>query len=224
MQQDLTDLLQDDTTKSSVSLNLSRRNIETLPDAIGTLQHLEILSLASNKLTSLPISMNGLTSLRYLNLRSNAIREFPMVLCNMPSLEILDLSRNKLKRLPQVFGSLLTLKVLSIARNRIQSLPVYIGKMTRLEVLKLDGNPIQWPPPDVLNCADEENAEEWLNGVKEFLGKDHSPGIDVTTNTFTDSTPAFQLQKPIDLTKIPQTSACTPKRVPKNATSSSTST
>ncbi|KAJ3217719.1 hypothetical protein HDU67_007415 [Dinochytrium kinnereticum] len=167
------ELLDDDTARTSVSLNLSRRNIEALPDDIGTLRHLEILSLANNKLTSLPSALNGLSSLRYLNLRSNLIREFPMVRYGL--MKYKDLSRNKMKRLPQSFGNLITLKVLSIARNRIQTLPLYIGRMARLEVLKLDGNPIQWPPPDILNCTDDENADEWLGNLKQFfIQKDQS--------------------------------------------------
>ncbi|KAJ3176710.1 hypothetical protein HDU87_004849 [Geranomyces variabilis] len=162
-------LLEEERAKEATSLNLSDRNLASLPPEVGSLVTLERLGLSNNMLTALPAEIAGLVHLRYLNLRSNQIREFPTVICQLACLEILDISRNRLKKMPASFGNLMNLKVLSLARNKLHQLPQYIGSMAQLTVLKLEHNPLQWPPPDILQNAADVPHETWVQTFREFL-------------------------------------------------------
>lgn len=136
---------------TGVTIDLSRKNIQKLPDEIVDIikNELERLALSHNSLSTFPLRFSECTSLRYLNVRYNQIREFPLPLCDLKSLEILDLCRNKLRSLPPAISKLTSLKVLSIQKNRIEELPLCLGDMASLQMLKLDGNPIKFPPKEI---------------------------------------------------------------------------
>ncbi|CAJ2511727.1 Uu.00g073520.m01.CDS01 [Anthostomella pinea] len=138
--------------KPGVTIDLSRMNIQSLPDeVVDIIKHeLERLALSHNKLTSFPVRFSECTSLRYLNVRNNFIQEFPLSLCDLKSLEILDLGRNKIRVLPPEIAKLSSLKVLAVQKNRIEELPLCLADMGSLQVLKLDGNNITFPPKEVL--------------------------------------------------------------------------
>ncbi|KAI1083761.1 RAM signaling pathway protein-domain-containing protein [Whalleya microplaca] len=138
--------------KPGVTIDLSRRNIQTLPVEVVDIikNELERLALSHNKLSSIPARFSECTSLRYLNVRNNSIREFPLSLCDLKSLEILDIGRNKIRVLPPEISKLASLKVLALQKNRIEELPLCLADMVSLQVLKLDGNNITFPPKEVL--------------------------------------------------------------------------
>ncbi|KAI0013236.1 putative cell morphogenesis protein Sog2 [Xylariaceae sp. FL0662B] len=138
--------------KPGVTIDLSRRNIQTLPDEVVDIikNELERLALSHNRLSSIPSRFSECTSLRYLNVRNNYIREFPLSLCHLKSLEILDIGRNKIRVLPPEIAKLASLKVLALQKNRIEELPLCLADMVSLQVLKLDGNNITFPPKEVL--------------------------------------------------------------------------
>ncbi|KAI4592367.1 RAM signaling network component [Pestalotiopsis sp. 9143b] len=138
--------------KPGVTVDLSRRNIQQLPDEVVDIikNELERLALSHNKLSSFPARFSECTSLRYLNVRNNYMKEFPLPLCNLKSLEILDLGRNKIKVLPPDIAKLASLKVLAVQKNRIEELPLCLGDMVSLQALKLDGNAITFPPREIL--------------------------------------------------------------------------
>ncbi|PHH66423.1 hypothetical protein CDD81_7478 [Ophiocordyceps australis] len=138
--------------KSGVTIDLSRKNIHTLPDEVVDIVKDELgrLALSHNLLSSLPARFSECTSLRYLNLRGNQLREFPMPLCDLKPLEILDVGRNQLRMLPNEICRLTSLKVLSINKNQIRELPLCLGDMATLQVLKLEGNPIVFPPREAI--------------------------------------------------------------------------
>ncbi|KAJ2907108.1 Leucine-rich repeat-containing protein sog2 [Zalerion maritima] len=136
---------------TGVTIDLSRKSIQKLPDEVVDIikTELERLALSHNNLSSFPMRFSECTSLRYLNVRYNQIREFPLPLCDLKSLEILDLCKNKLSVLPPEIAKLTSLKVLSIQKNRIEELPLCLGDMASLQMLKLDGNPVKFPPREV---------------------------------------------------------------------------
>ncbi|KAG6090657.1 hypothetical protein E4U30_004921 [Claviceps sp. LM220 group G6] len=138
--------------RSGVTLDLSRKGIEHLPEEVVEIvkDQLERLALSHNLLTSLPVKFSECTSLRYLNIRGNQMIDFPLPLCDLKSLEILDLGRNFLRNLPPAISKLTSLKVLSVPRNHIRELPLCLADMGSLQVLKLDGNPISFPPRDAI--------------------------------------------------------------------------
>ncbi|KAK2072567.1 hypothetical protein P8C59_006914 [Phyllachora maydis] len=138
--------------KPGVTIDLSRKNIQKLPDeVVDIIKHdLERLALSHNYLQGFPTRFTECVSLRYLNVRQNKIREFPLPLCNLRSLEILDLGRNKLRMLPPDIVKLSSLKVFALQKNQISELPLCLADMPSLQMLKLDGNPIRFPPPEIL--------------------------------------------------------------------------
>ncbi|KYK61214.1 RAM signaling pathway, SOG2 [Drechmeria coniospora] len=138
--------------RSGVTIDLSRKNIQRLPEEVVDIvkEELERLALSHNQLSTLPARFAECTSLRYLNIRGNQIKEFPLPLCELKSLEILDLGRNQLRVLPNEISNLVSLKVLSVPKNQIGELPLCIAEMASLQVLKFEGNPISFPPKDVI--------------------------------------------------------------------------
>ncbi|KAJ3556135.1 hypothetical protein NPX13_g10204 [Xylaria arbuscula] len=138
--------------KPGVTIDLSRLNIQVLPDEVVDVikNELERLALSHNKLISFPARFSECTSLRYLNVRNNRIEEFPLALCDLKSLEILDLGRNRIRVLPREIAKLTSLKVLSVQQNLIEELPLCLADMFSLQALKLDGNNITFPPKEVL--------------------------------------------------------------------------
>ncbi|KXJ97195.1 RAM signaling pathway protein [Microdochium bolleyi] len=137
--------------KPGITIDLSRRNIQELPEGVvDIIKHeLERLALSHNRLSSFPARFAECTTLRYLNVRNNQIKEFPQPLCELRSLEILDLGRNRIRVLPPEIAKLTSLKVLAVQRNRIEELPLCLADMVSLQVLKLDGNNITFPPKEV---------------------------------------------------------------------------
>ncbi|KAM0340718.1 hypothetical protein ACHAPU_010390 [Fusarium lateritium] len=159
--------------RTGVTIDLSRKGIQKLPDEVVDIVKGELersassgasatsrsdadvytvsrLALSHNQLTTLPARFSECTSLRYLNIRGNQIKEFPMPLCDLKSLEILDLGRNQLRILPADIARLSSLKVLSIPKNQIRELPLCIADMGSLQVIKFEGNPISFPPRDAI--------------------------------------------------------------------------
>ncbi|KAL7936015.1 RAM signaling pathway domain-containing protein [Trichoderma chlorosporum] len=148
--------------KSGVTIDLSRKGIQKLPEEVVDIvkNELERLALSHNQLSSLPARFAECVSLRYLNIRGNQIKEFPLPLCELKSLEILDLGRNQLRVLPPDIARLTSLKVLSIPKNQIRELPVCLAEMASLQVLKFEGNPISFPPRDALQIPSPSPSGE----------------------------------------------------------------
>ncbi|KAK4455772.1 leucine-rich repeat-containing protein sog2 [Podospora aff. communis PSN243] len=145
-----------DTLKPGLTIDLSRKKIEVLPDEIVDIikDELERLALSHNQLQSFPVRFSECTSLRYLNVRQNRIKEFPLPLCDLKSLEILDLGRNMLQALPPEIVKLSSLKVFSLPKNQIAELPLCLADMPSLSVIKLEDNPLVFPPPEVVGLYD----------------------------------------------------------------------
>ena len=162
-------LLIEEAARGSTSVNLTDRQLTSVPTEITQLTLLERLGLGNNALTVLPRDLNKLSHLRYLNLKSNQLREIPICLTELPLLEILDISRNKIKRFPIAPGNLIHLKVWSLSKNRITHIPNYITQMEKLVLLKVDRNPIQWPPLAIAEMKDDAQPEIWLRALKAFL-------------------------------------------------------
>ncbi|KUI73624.1 Leucine-rich repeat-containing protein sog2 [Cytospora mali] len=164
--------------KAGVTVNLSHKNIQKLPEEVVDIikDQLERLALSHNKISSFPARFSECSLLRYLNVRSNRISEFPLSLCDLKSLEILDLGRNQLKVLPPDIAKLTSLKVLAVQKNFIKELPLCLADMGSLQMIKLDGNPIIFPPRDVLQAQASSPPNEG------FLKETEVKELTVTTS------------------------------------------
>lgn len=103
-------------------LNLTDKQIQSLPKYIGILQNLEELYLGDNALTMLPTSIKNLRNLRILDLASNLFEELPQI-GNLKNLESLYLDYNPLKSLPDGLRKLKKLELLSLQQTPFESLP-----------------------------------------------------------------------------------------------------
>jgi Leucine-rich repeat (LRR) protein len=115
-----------------------------IPSCIGSLQHLEYLSLLRNNLvSSIPPEIGNLLSLKYLFLNENSLTStIPSSLGNLLQLEVLDVSHNSLSgSLPVSIQNLPNLVTLTVMNNKMHSsIPSFLGKISSLQVLRLSNN------------------------------------------------------------------------------------
>ncbi|XP_033005236.1 leucine-rich repeat-containing protein 27 isoform X4 [Lacerta agilis] len=113
---------------STVSLDLSRKDLQHLTDDIYKLLNLRHLHLEGNVLSVVP-------------------EDFFQ---NVPNLVWLDLRYNKIKELPPGIGCHKQLKTLLLERNPIKRLPVELGNISSLTALNLRHCPLEFPPLEVI--------------------------------------------------------------------------
>ncbi|XP_042312649.1 leucine-rich repeat-containing protein 27 isoform X2 [Sceloporus undulatus] len=115
-------------SNSSVSLDLSRKDLQHLTEDIY-----------------------NLFKLKYLHLEGNALSVIPEDFFEqLPNLVWLDLRYNRFKELPSGIGCHKQLKTLLLERNPIKRLPVELGNLTSLTALNLRHCPLEFPPPEVI--------------------------------------------------------------------------
>jgi Leucine-rich repeat (LRR) protein len=109
------------------------RVYKNLKIALRNKSEVVFLNLSEKNLSSLPENIGELKNLKVLNLDRNAIKNFPESFWELEQLEVLILSRNGLDYLPKEIGRLKNLKKLYISRNNLSSLP---NSITELKGLK----------------------------------------------------------------------------------------
>ncbi|MBD3350431.1 MAG: hypothetical protein GF364_02990 [Candidatus Lokiarchaeota archaeon] len=129
-----------------VALGLSNLNLTSIPEAVGSLNHLEELDLIGNNLTTIPASIGNLNSLKFLHLFKNRILHLPQSIGELSLLEYLNLGMNSLSKIPDSIGNLSNLIYLSLHQNKITILPESIGNLRELKSLNLDNNLIEKLP------------------------------------------------------------------------------
>lgn len=131
-------------------LDLSKNDIQCLPESVTSLVNLKTLDVHSNQLTSLPHSMGRLSNLKTLNISGNFFDELPECVQNCSSLEELIADCNKLQRLPDALGfKLLNLQKLSVHSNKLSNLPSSISHLMSLRLLDVHKNKLKHLPEDL---------------------------------------------------------------------------
>ena len=139
-------------SQHSKTLNLSNKDLATLPDNIGTLTQLEKLDLSNNRLTTLPESISNLTQLTQLFLSFNRFISLPESIGNLTQLTRLEINNNDdLTSLPESIGNLTRLEELNLSGNQLTSIPERIGNLTQLRALHISDNPITSLPESIGN-------------------------------------------------------------------------
>jgi len=87
---------------SMIILDLSSKNIKSLPESFGNLSMLRVLNLSNNKLEAIPNSIGKLQNLRVLDLRENKLMLLPASFKNLIKIDRIHLSKNKLRRIPKL--------------------------------------------------------------------------------------------------------------------------
>ncbi len=129
-----------------IRLDLSTKNLTTIPREITLFTGLQILFLYNNQITVLPQRIfDQLNQLQQLGLRNNQITVLPQhIFAGLNQLRMLDLGNNQITVLPQhIFAGLNQLRVLSLDNNQITVLPqgIFAG-LNQLVCLALQNNQI----------------------------------------------------------------------------------
>ncbi|KAF0689577.1 Aste57867_18996 [Aphanomyces stellatus] len=134
-------------------LTVRHNRLTGLPPSFDRLAHLEILDLASNALTSLRLSPSpgwrGLSSLHALYLADNRLQTLPPDLPAAPQLQHLDLVGNPLARLPMSFSDLGSLVTLDVSNSGLKHLSTEFGGHPQCLVANLSRNALTHLPPSV---------------------------------------------------------------------------
>jgi Leucine-rich repeat (LRR) protein len=151
--------------------------ISSLPEEIGNLSNLKVLSMEGTKISELPEKFWELTNLENLKIDSNELKsvsenignlsklkklslwlwwnefKIPERLWSLTKLEKLKIGGAKLKFLSDEIANLSNLKKLSLFRSKIKTLPDKLWTMTNLEKLNFDENGLLWIPCDIKNLT-----------------------------------------------------------------------
>ncbi|XP_020819266.1 PH domain leucine-rich repeat-containing protein phosphatase 2 isoform X2 [Phascolarctos cinereus] len=155
------------------SLELSRNQLEYVPDWVCESKKIEVLDMSYNLLTEIPIRILSSLSLRKLMVGHNHVQSLPVLLEHIP-LEVLDLQHNLLARLPDT--------LFSKALNKL-------NKLEHLEELNLSGNKLKTIPTTIANCKQLHTLVAHSNNISVFPEILHLPQIqfvDLSCNDLTE--------------------------------------
>jgi len=129
-------------------LELNSNELTTLPSSLEALSPtLEILFLSENKFDVIPEVVGKLTSLRMISLRGNCLTELSSA--NLPtSLVWLILTNNKIARIDPNVSKLKGLRKLMLSHNKLTEIPSELGECKNLELVRLASNEINVALPE----------------------------------------------------------------------------
>lgn len=118
-------------------LDLSRKKLREVPEAVRQLKNLNALDLGRNKLKELPAWMNELQYLQEFYAGRNKFTKVPNVVCQWKHLKRLDLHQNRIEGVPACMGNLKELYSLNLWSNDLGDFPDEISGMKALRFLDL---------------------------------------------------------------------------------------
>ncbi|MEO1393910.1 MAG: COR domain-containing protein [Cyanobacteria bacterium J06634_5] len=136
-QQQLLKKIEKAAQKKTISLDLSRTQLNSLPAEVGQLINLRLLNLSSNQLSSLPAEIGQLINLKSLTTRYTRLSSLPVEIGQLTNLKLLSLSSTQLSSLPAEIGQLTNLQSLDLNCTQLSNLPAEIGQLTNLQSLDL---------------------------------------------------------------------------------------
>jgi Leucine-rich repeat (LRR) protein len=161
--------------RRSKSLDLTRLNLEELPERVTTFTWLKSLHLGGNSLVKLPPAIGNLKAIEVLELNGNPIIELPDSFGNLEELRVFWCAGTKLTRLPAGFtrltkltdlhisdqfsevpvelSAIKSLRRLWLGANPITTIPAWLGELASLEYLSFWGDPVTSVPPELGRLA-----------------------------------------------------------------------
>lgn len=116
-------------------LNLSNKNLVSIPLEITHFTHISRLILTDNKISKIPSEIQRLTGLTTLSLNNNRISKIPPEIQHLPLLIILLLNKNQITEIPHELKNLKRLKIFAFLDNRISIIPSEIKNMPDIQLL-----------------------------------------------------------------------------------------
>jgi Leucine-rich repeat (LRR) protein len=122
------------------SLVLSNNQIEIIPEWISNLKNLTILNLSNNQINALPQNISQCTNLKTLNVSTNKISIIPDELFELHNIEFLNFNCNNINDIPNDIIRLTNIKELWFSGNNIMTMPNNISLLTTLKNLNFSHN------------------------------------------------------------------------------------
>ncbi|KAL8158229.1 hypothetical protein AgCh_002791 [Apium graveolens] len=152
-------------------------NLEVLPDALGDIQSLEVLSAEHTGIAYLPESIGRLSKLSKLLLHScKKLGHLPSSICNLKAVECLDLNYcSDLQELPNEIGNMESLRMLQATETDIMTLPESTGRLSKLVKIVLSNcRRLKYLPTSIgdlrsLECLDLSGCST-LTGLPDNIG------------------------------------------------------
>lgn len=139
-------------TKTGTSVNLSRKELTSIPDEVFNNKDIKVLRLYGNEIDSISERIGELVNLEKLYLGKNNLKTLPKSIGNLKKLKILSVQYNEITSLPDEIGEMTNLKQITLNQNRLQTLPSTIGKLKNLEILELKFNQLTSLPDELTDC------------------------------------------------------------------------
>nr|WP_242039802.1 COR domain-containing protein [Anabaena sphaerica] len=149
-------------------LDLSRKNLTEIPEAIAKLTNLTQLYLNNNQITEIPEAIAKLTNLTQLVLYNNQITEIPEAIAKLTNLTQLVLYNNQITEIPEAIAKLTNLTQLVLYNNQITEIPEAIAKLTNLTQLYLFSNQITEIPEAIANLTNLTQLVLYNNQITEI--------------------------------------------------------
>ncbi len=130
-------------------LELSSRNLTTVPAEIGQLSNLRELDLWGNELTAVPAEIGQLNNLERLYMDNNQLTTVPTEIGQLSNLTLLDLGFNQLTAVPTEIGQLSSLTLLDLGSNQLTAVPTAVGQLSNLLELWLNYNQLTALPTEI---------------------------------------------------------------------------
>lgn len=129
-------------------LDLNKNDLATLPPCLETLApSLEILFLSENKFETIPEVVGKLPNLRMISFRGNMLTELSSSNLPTASLVWLILTNNSISKINPNVKDLIHVRKLMLSHNKLKSVPKEIGECKSLELVRLANNDISVPLP-----------------------------------------------------------------------------
>ncbi|EQB62293.1 leucine-rich repeat protein, partial [Vairimorpha apis BRL 01] len=140
--------------KKSTSINLSAKNLKSIPRNISLFKDLKYLDFSINYLTDVCVLPD---SLKYVILNFNKLVKLPEHFFELKNIEIIQLKYNNLSDVSELIEKLSKLTSIDISFNKIESLPCSICKLINLKYINISGNKLTDFP---YRCKDLINLKE----------------------------------------------------------------
>lgn len=152
------------------NLSIKCIQLETVPESIRSLVHLEALELSAIAVNALPDWIAELSQLKYLYAYDNKLTGLPLKFSQLKQLKSIELSSSPLSQIPDCIFGLASLEVLDITGCQIREIPADILRLPKLRVLHCAGNPIETPPEAV--------AVKGLEAIRDYWRQRTEVGVD----------------------------------------------
>ena len=142
---------------SACYLDLSSKNLTSIPSNLFELKNLRILRLNNNQISEIPAEIENLNKLTHLYLADNILTDLPPQIVELKHLQEIELGNNQFSRFPTYLDSLKKLRIIGLESN-----PLIPGEKERI----IENHPgmiinlVNIPP--VSSTNNNEFSKDWI--------------------------------------------------------------